>query len=236
VRCLRGTHLSVNLEATSVFSVPHLSEFPFDSFDFLISDLASFFFLRTIASMHIDSLPFLFRAPAGDLFFLLAPLFLFHPQRVFSCQALSFNFGAACLFISPQARQLTFELRDLFGDARGDRMIFIRHGRRSGRNGRYGRYSRHNRSDRRRHLGRQVSGGRRFNGGLFIENCQKLCLVRAQRAAQVFCDGALRRVNYQPAIAGRAYFNAFSAQFRKQFMGRHISITSRSFSIDWGDG
>jgi hypothetical protein len=154
VRCLRGAHLSVNLEATSIFSGTHLSEFPFDSFDFLVSDLAAFFFFRTITGLRVDALSFLFRAPAGDLLFLLAPLFLFHPQRVFSSQTLSFNFGAACLFISPQARQLTFELRDLFSDARDDRVIFIRDGRRrSGQSDRYRGYSRHDRSDRRRHLG-----------------------------------------------------------------------------------
>jgi hypothetical protein len=110
VRCLRGAHLSVNLQATGVFGGTHLSEFPFDAFDFLISDLAAFFFFRAITGFRIDSLSFLFRATAGDLFFLLAPLFLFHPQRMFSSQTLSFNFGAACLFISPQARQLAFRV------------------------------------------------------------------------------------------------------------------------------
>jgi hypothetical protein len=125
VRCLRTAHLFINLETTSVFSGPHLSQFPFDSFDFPISDLAAFFFFRAIAGFRIDSLSFLFRAPAGDLFFLLSPFFLFHLQRVFSSQTLGFNFSAACLFLSPQAHQLTFELPDLFSDARGDCVIFI---------------------------------------------------------------------------------------------------------------
>jgi len=155
VGCLRSAHLSVNFQATSVFSATHLSQFPFGSFDFLIGNLAAFFFISAIARFRINSLSFLFRAPAGDLFFLLAPLFLLHPQRMFSSQTLSFNFGAACLFISSQARQLTFELPNLFSDARDDRVIFVRLGRRrSGRSGRYRCYSRHNRSDRRRHLGR----------------------------------------------------------------------------------
>src|SRR4029434_8395929 len=43
VCCLRSAHLSINLAATSVFSGSHLCQFPFDSFDFLIGDLAAFF-------------------------------------------------------------------------------------------------------------------------------------------------------------------------------------------------
>src|SRR5436309_2219608 len=76
---------------------------------------------------------------------------------------------------------------------------------------------------------------RRFGFDAFVfKNLQKPGLVCGQSCAQFFVDGASRRVNHETIVAGSFYFYSPGAQLREQFVGCHISITSRSVSNDGG--
>jgi hypothetical protein len=197
--------------------------------NFVVSYLASLFFFGAFPSFRINSLPLVFSAPARNFFFVLAPLFLFNPQRLFGRQTLGFNLSASCCFLCLHAHEFSLQLGDFIGHTCGDRRVFDRgEGRFQNRCGRH--------RCRSPCFGRQDWRGWRFDGPLLLKDLQQLGLVRGQRGAQFFGDRAFRRVDNQSIIAGRTYFHTFGAQLSEQFVSRHISITSRSVSNDWGAG
>jgi hypothetical protein len=52
-------------------------------------------------------------------------------------------------------------------------------------------------------------------GLLGLQNLNQVCFVCRQRLAQIFVDGALRRVNNQAIVARGLYLYALFAQFGK---------------------
>src|SRR5262245_15132275 len=60
--------------------------------------------------------------------------------------------------------------------------------------------------------------------------------MSGQRFAQFIGDSPFGRINDQSIVAGSTDLDALGAQLRKQVLGGHSSITSRSVSNEWRAG
>ena len=116
VRRFGRTKLLFDVGAARLFHGVHPTEFFLDTLQLFFSDPATGFLSRTFAGFGFNAKLLLLGALQRRLFLLQSPARSLLLKSMFRSQTHCLEFRAASLLFTCQARQLTFELGDFFGD------------------------------------------------------------------------------------------------------------------------